>query len=122
MSLSHIEWPNYFFHNDFSVYAELLNSIPLGPLSDEHIQQLIGAFSIVDTGEGREYWTTEDGTNEWSLQGAQVIYNGDNKTSLPTRFNMQKALGLVFPETSVGPVGRLFLVWNDPAVAEPEAQ
>lgn len=105
-----IEWPNYFFHTDFSEHYTELEQIPLGILSTQHLQELSQILQATDTGVEKDNW------NEDVLVGVEVIYNGANASRLPTRFTANMALGLVFPDRETGPTGRVYLVWTTPPI------
>lgn len=121
------EWLNYFFHTDFSADEASLKEIPKGALDGETATLLAAAIGHTDTGEFRGNWTDKEG-DQFSLQHAQVIYNGKNSTSLPTKFTNNAVLGLEFDEQSVQPEPgvRIYLGYNipdgEPTIPDTEAQ
>lgn len=113
------EWPNYFFFSDFSEHQELLSAMPLGPVSEENQFLLASIISEVDKGVGTGKWTDNSPTNEWGLQGVEIVYNDKNAQRLPTRYRQCNAIGLKFPETSIGPVGVVYLTYVIPELETP---
>lgn len=78
-----IFWPNYLFFTNFSDDAEQLLSVPLGILSAENATLLAAALSSHDTGPARSLWNTEE-DQPYTLDGAEVVFSGENHTNLPT--------------------------------------
>ncbi len=105
------KWANYLFHRDFTPYKEILQEIKLGVVSEEDANILIEMLKDIDKGEGKLLWNYEEG-QEWSLVGAEVTYNGQNRTSFSTKGSMKNALFLKFPEDAVKPQYFIYLCWN----------
>lgn len=93
--------------------------MPLGPVSEENQFLLASIISDVDKGIGVGKWLDNSPTNEWGLQGVEIIYNDKNAQRLPTRFRPCNAIGLKFPTTSVGPIGVVYLTYVIPTPEVP---
>lgn len=106
-----INWTNYLFFNDFASHAEELSTIPLGVLSKNDALTLGVILQEIDTGVGKELWNVDAVGTQWCLTGAEVSYNGDNHHRFATLSTYNNVLILSFPETSEGPVGKLYLCW-----------
>jgi hypothetical protein len=104
-------WFNYLFFVDFSSEKDALSAIPTGQLSEANTTLLAAMLSNHDNGEGRSLWTDKPGT-AWSLAEAEVEFNGENHTNLPTNARFDHVLILKFPDTSTAPVGNIVLNYN----------
>lgn len=111
-----INWANYLFHNDFTAERETLIAIPTGPVDDVSALMLAAILNTIDNGDGKEHWSDNPESKSWSTVGCNVIYNGLNSTSLPTKYKMKYVLTLEFPSDSVAPVNRIYLQYNDAPV------
>ena len=111
--MTDIFWLNYLFFVDMSDEADTLEHVPTGVLSQDNATLLAAVLSTHDTGEGRALWTDKPGT-EWSLVGAQVVFNGENNTGLPSNGLFNHVLILKFPDASTAPVGEIVLNYNVP--------
>lgn len=107
------DWPNYLIRQDFTARGNALASIPTGVL-DENGQRLLAAIlTEVGVQEDKDKWNLDPASLEYSLVGAEVVYNGPNKYILPTFSFFKNALGLKFPAHSVAPTGAIYLCWYD---------
>jgi hypothetical protein len=113
------DWPNYLIRQDFTELGIMLRDIPLGPLNeaDQRLVAQILSESGPTTDAGK--WNMDEHATEYSLNGAEVVYNELNHRDLPTFSTYKYALGLRFPERSTGPVGTLYFCWHDPVVEAP---
>lgn len=107
-----MNWANYFFHTDFSDARDLLQSLPVGRLSDENQTQLLAVLSEHDEGEHRADWNGEESGGEFSLNAAEVTYNGANSQSLPTKSTMTQVVTLELRAQEDAPVRRLYLQFH----------
>lgn len=107
-----MNWANYFFHTDFSDARDLLQSLPLGRLSEGNEAHLLGALSEHDQGEHRADWNGDENGGHFSLNAAEVVYNGPNSQSLPTKSLMGHVVTLELRAQDDLPVRRLYLQFN----------
>lgn len=112
------DWPNYLIRQDFTEMAGFLEDIPVGPLDESNQRLVASILSEYGPVAEQQKWNLEESVNEFSLNGAEVLYNGFNSPNFPTFSVFKHTLCLSFPERSTAPVGRLHLCWNDPAVEE----
>lgn len=113
------DWPNYLIRQDFTELGVMLHDIPLGPLSEADQRLVAQILSESGPQADKDKWNMDEHGTEYCLNGAEVVYNELNHRDLPTFSTYQYALGLSFPERSIGPVGVLYLCWHDPVVEEP---
>jgi len=107
------KWINYFFSTDFTPVAESLRSIETDTvLTADTAVGMAALLQEIDKGEGRALWVGEGSNVEWNLSGAHVCYNGPNSPSYPTNSKHSHVLMLLFPDTSQGPVGKVYLQYN----------
>lgn len=111
------DWPNYLIRTDFTEMGSLLGQVQLGEMDIINQRLISTVLSAYGPEAERNLWNTQADLYEYSLTGAEVLYNGLNNHSLPTFSIFKYALCISFPERSVAPCGRLYLCWNDPAVA-----
>jgi hypothetical protein len=117
------DWRNYFFFADFTPHYELLNKMPLGPLSEENQFLLASIVSEIDTGIGKGLWMDISPSREWGMQGVEIIYNDKNAMRLPTRNRPGFAMGLSFPTDSVAPKGVVYITYAKPeGFVDPEPE
>lgn len=116
------DWRNYFFFADFTPHFELLNNMPVGPLSEENQLLLASILGEIDTGVGAGKWMDVAPTREWGLQDSEIVYNDKNAMRLPTRNRPGFAMGISFSAESVAPKGVLYITYAEPVAAiEPES-
>lgn len=117
------DWLNYLVRADFTDLGEMLHDIPLGPLNEEDQRLVAQILSECAPQEDKDKWNMDEHGTEYSLNGAEVVFNELNNRDLPTFSYFTHALGLRFPERSAAPVGTLYLCWNESAVeTEPAAE
>lgn len=107
-----MNWTNYLFWRDFSAHADMLSELPLGVVDDDAALILGSILQEIDEGEGKALWNVDPESREFSLCGAEVLYNGENNHSFATLSTYKNVLVLRFPEASVKPVDRIYLCWN----------
>jgi hypothetical protein len=113
------DWPNYLIRTDFTGIGDQLAKIQLGEMDIINARLVTTALSTYGPEAERSLWNTQPDSNEFSLLGAEVLFNGLNKHSLPTFSIFKYALCISFPARSVAPCGRFYLCWNDPVVEVP---
>lgn len=106
------KWNNYLFHRDFTAHAAALASVGQGPLSESDQQALANILADVDQGEGKDSWLTAQPGEAWSLAGTEVVHNGLNQRSFPTKSTRANVLILQFPESSIAPQNRIYLQYD----------
>lgn len=111
MDENQVFWPNYLFFADFSTDQASLVDLPLGPVSQDTATLLAATLSTHDTGEGRALWV-DKANPAWGLVGANIIYNGVNKTSFASNGAFDHVLLLEFPDTQTSPQGIVALNYN----------
>jgi hypothetical protein len=116
------DWPNYLIRQDFTEPGEVLSVIPLGLLNEADQRLMTQVLSEHAPQVDKDKWNMDEHGTEYSLNGAEVIYNGLNHRDLPTFSTYKYALGLRFPERSTAPVGTIFLCWHEPVEEEPVAE
>lgn len=108
-----VYWAKYFFHLNLTDNRDVMDDFVAGDVITPDSGELLAlALNEKDKKEGKGHWVSEDGPTEWNLAGAVVVFNGANNTDLPTKGTMQRVLILDLPETSVKPLGRIFLCYN----------
>lgn len=106
---------DYFYHTDFSSEQEVLSKIPEGPLSDDALIHLSAILSDNDPGESKGKWSVDPMSAEYNLTKAQVVFNGANSRSLPTKYFYTSVLVLEFAVPGETPCGRYYLQYNVPS-------
>lgn len=114
------DWPNYLIRQDFTELGIMLHDIPLGPLCEADQRLVAQILSESAPQVDKDKWNMDEHGTEYSLNGAEVVFNDLNHRNLPTFSTYQYALGLSFPERSTGPVGTIYLCWHDPVVEVPD--
>jgi len=112
------DWPNYLIRADFTELGELMHDVPVGVLNEPDQRLIAQILAECGPQDDKAKWNLNEQDVEYSLNGAEVVYNELNHPNLPTFSHYKYALGLRFPERSVAPVGTIYLCWNDPAVEE----
>jgi hypothetical protein len=108
-----LTWIRYFFHLNLTDNRDVVDDFVAGDVITEESGVLLAlALNEKDKKEGKGHWNAEANTNEWSLVGATVAYNGPNSLDYPTKGTMGFVLILDFPESSVKPQGRMYLPYN----------
>lgn len=114
-----IDWLNFLVRVDFTDIGEMFEEIPLGLLDDNNQRLMASILDSYGPAEAAGKWNMDPLAEEYSLNGAEIVFHAENHRDLPTFSTYKYALGVRFPERSVGPVGILYLCWNDPKVEEP---
>lgn len=112
------DWPNYLIRADFTDLGEMLHDIPLGLLNDADQRLIAQVLSECAPQDDKDKWNMDEHGTEYSLNGAEVVFNDLNHPNLPTFSTFKYALGLSFPVRSTSPVGTIYLCWHEPAVEE----
>lgn len=114
-----IYWVRYAYAiKDPRVYP-LVHDIATGEyLSSAQCQALADLMNEIDKKEGKGQWVCDwdPAVTSWNFAGVTVEYNGKNNPNLPTKGNMDNVIILVFPPTSIAPVSRLYIPYNNPTV------
>ncbi len=98
--------PN-FFRVDLTSEAEFLYTLPVGQLSDEDRAQLTAVLSEHDT-KARGLWVNDkDDDRCTNCCKAEVFYNGENHTDLPTNPLFNHVVGV-----NLGDNTRIYLHYN----------
>lgn len=113
------DWPNYLIRQDFTEIGELLVDIPLGVLNESDRRLVSSVLAEYGPEADAAKWNLEEASNEFSLHGAEIVFNGRNHPDLPTFSFFKYALGVRFPERSTGPIGVIYICWKDPVVETP---
>lgn len=116
------DWPNYLFRPDFTEYESVLKDIPVGVADDYTSQLLLSVLLAGDPGEFKDRWNIDPMKTEFNLVGVNVVYNGLNHPNFATRSKFKYCLGIIFPENSTAPTGRIYLCWNEPVVVVPPVE
>ena len=84
----------YMYGYDFTPVKDVLESYPETYIIDEFSEDLLTAIKQIDVNEGDDLWNLDPLSTEWSLHGAEVVYNGINDAALPTNnsYNTTPAL------------------------------
>lgn len=114
-----IYWVRYAYAIKDARIHPLVHEIATGEvLSIPQGQALADLMNEIDKKEGKGHWVCDYNPEitSWNFAGVSVEYNGKNSPNLPTKGNMDNVIILVFPPTSIAPVSRLYIPYNNPAV------
>lgn len=110
-----IQWVRYGFHINHpavKAVAEQFDTYEI--VSVEKGQLLADLMNEIDKKEGKGQWiSNEDQPTSWNFYACHVDYRGPNSPNYPTKSTMKNVLILSFQEWSQGPVGRLYIPYND---------
>lgn len=104
----------YMYNLDFTPVKDVLETYPEEYIVDEFSDDLLNAIKQVDTGDGKELWNLDSTSTEWSLHGAEIVYNGTNDSSLPTNSRYKYVIGIQLRADITVPPGVMYLHYNDP--------
>jgi hypothetical protein len=104
----------YLYGYDFTTYVADLIDLQPGVISDTVAGKLVTALQTLDVSSGKALWNASSSSTTWSLQGATVVSNGLNSSSLPTNQSYKYVLALDLRNGVTTPVGRLYFHYNDP--------
>lgn len=104
----------YMYGLDFTDVKDVLETYPVELVVDEFSDDLLEAIQLVDTQDGSDLWNLDAESTEWSLHGAEVVYNGLNDGILPTNTAFKYVLGLQLRGDVTTPPGVMYLHYNDP--------
>lgn len=102
---------DYLFHSDFTKHAEILKDMAVGKIDESTAVFLASVLQDVDSGKGRALWNAQP-TKDWSLLDAEIVYNGTNSRSYPTKFKFSQVLVINFHDTERVPFGRMYVQYN----------
>lgn len=103
----------YMYSLDFTDEKSVIETYPVDYVIDEFDEDLVNAFKNIDINEGKDLWNLDPANPEWSLHGAEVIYNGVNDESLPTNKSFKYVMGLRLRDTVTTPPGVMYVHYND---------
>lgn len=114
--MTHKQWKNYFFSTDFSDVAGFLKDKEPGYIfTGEEASLLAAIFQEHDPRKSkRELWQNAGDHRDYSVRGAEVIYNGVNHRDKPTNAKFTHVMTLLFPEEQEAPKGRIHVQYNLP--------
>lgn len=101
--------PN-FFRVDFSPQVSYLQGLQLGPVSEDDATSLAGILGSFDPTAGNGQWVGT-GAGCYSLEGAEIIYVGENHDDLPTNPMFTNVVGISLSADDNGP-RRIYLNYN----------
>jgi hypothetical protein len=104
----------YMYGYDFTPVKEVLESYPEEYIIDEFSEDLLAAIKQIDVNEGDDLWNLDPLSTEWSLHGAEVVYNGINDATLPTNNSYKYVMGIKLRGDITIPPGVMYLHYNDP--------
>lgn len=104
----------YLYGYDFTASVTDLINIAPGALPDATATVLANILKAKDISAGKTLWNDQSSSTQWSLQGATVVSNGLNNSSLPTNQTYKYVLALDLRNDVTIPTGRLYLHYNDP--------
>lgn len=104
----------YLYGYDFTTYVADLIDLQPGVITDTVAGKLVTALQTLDVSSGKALWNASSSSTAWSLQGATVVSNGLNSSSLPTNQSYKYVLALDLRNDVTTPVGRLYFHYNDP--------
>lgn len=103
--------PN-FFRVDFTPFKDFLNELEVGPLPEEKITTLSAALGEYDPTDSQGQWVPT-GDSLTSLQGAEVIYAGDNDDMLPTNPLFKRVVGIRLQDLEGQDSRRLYMHYGN---------
>lgn len=104
----------YMYGQDFTAIKEVLETYPEEIVLDEFSDDILNAIKQVDIHSGKDLWNLDPESAEWSLHGAEVIYNGINDIALPTNPSYKYVIGIQLADRVTTPPGVMYLHYNDP--------
>ena len=104
----------YLYGYDFTAYTSDLINLVSGALADADATKIMNMLKAKDVSAGKTLWNVDSGSTAWSLQGATIVSNGLNSSSLPTNQNYKYVLAIDLRGAVTIPTGRLYFHYNDP--------
>lgn len=104
----------YTYPFDLSEHRDFLVDIEEGIISDEDAEELAVYLSQVDYNDVKGDWNASDTSTEFSLQGAEIIYNGLNNLSFASNQRFKYVMQVQLREGVTKPTGVFYLHYNDP--------
>lgn len=104
----------YMYGLDFTSQKDVLETYPVDMELDEYCEDLLEAIKAVDVGAGSSLWNLDPESTEWSLHGAEIVYNGINSQALPTNSKAKYVLGIKLADRVTTPPGVMYLHYDDP--------
>lgn len=104
----------YMYGLDFTPVKDVLETYPEEYIVDEFSDDLLEAIKEIDDASGSELWNLDPESEEWSLHGAEVVYNGINDSTLPTKSSYKYVIGIKLRDDVTTPPGVMYLHYNDP--------
>lgn len=107
-------WTRYCYHiNHPDVKAVVEKFNVEGYFTPADFQPLADLLNEIDLKEGKGKWVSDGTSLEWNLGMCCVNYNGPNDLNFPTKGSMQNVLILGFSGKSLGPIGQIYIPYND---------
>ncbi len=104
----------YFYGVDFTDWKDTIETIPEGTIFDETSTAILSVIQEADTQSGKNLWNLDPAQTQWSLHGAEVVYNGLNDSALPTKSTYKYVMGIQMRGDMTTPPGVAYLHYNDP--------
>lgn len=100
-----------FFRTDFSSETEFLNTLPLGPLSQDNAESLANVIDNHDESDSHGQWNALGDDSPFCLSKSEVIFAGHNNVDLPTHPLFTHVVGISLPSDEDGG-RRMYLHYN----------
>lgn len=104
----------YMYGLDFTDVKDVLETYPEEYIVDEYSEDLLDAIKQIDQASGSNLWNLDPEAEEWSLHGAEIVYNGLNDAVLPTNSRYKYVIGIKLRDDVTTPPGVMYLHYNDP--------
>jgi len=104
----------YMYGLDFTPVKDVLETYPEDYVVDEFSEDLLDAIKQIDDATGSTLWNLDPLSTEWSLHGAEIVYNGINDATLPTNNRFKYVIGIKLRDDVTTPPGVMYLHYNDP--------
>lgn len=104
----------YAYPFDLSEHRDFLVEVDEGLLPDETAATLATLITQVDYNEVKGDWNADAESTQWSLAGANVLYNGLNNLQFASNQRFKYVMQIELREDVTIPTGVFFLHYNDP--------
>jgi hypothetical protein len=108
------KWMNYFFSVDFSDVADVLQRFEENQTITGNDAELMSVvFNDHDDKLQADRWVCDHYRQvDYNTHGLVVLYNGENRRSMPTNARFSHVLVLDFGDRDTVPSGRLMIHYN----------